>query len=423
MGDKTEVNGGEDRPEASVGRLEHWLNPTVLRGIALGAAVAALLTFGLAIFAAEDFTGAWGTATVALLALAASLFSAAASTATVQSGRRSADAAVTSAQAATTSAASGERSADAATSSAQSGERSAEAAADSAAAAQRAYGQQLYELARATHHDLTTGEVAAARDLLGTIGRRRKAFWPPEVQVDDVEPLGEWLRSRGYASAEEQLEDTRRAWFTLLWCFQRIRAARQLLERAEAQAPPAASDESPRRFLDDLVRNQVRFLNSELSHARAAVEEFFEEPLDDRDSAEAFRELVEILLAGEKDEEGKEVAPGRWSLPVATHAGEVLRILLLDSGPRSPLPEDLAASQYQALWWHLDRPDDLELFEVDRRLLAEKLRARRNDLERPGGPERTAISKNPRSGGELDMWASTYSDPTQRSVPRTWDTP
>lgn len=280
------------------------VQPWTLRSGALAAiAGAAVIVVVLLPPGLPDFTPSWSTAVVGLLAFAAALFSGSAAT-------------------------------------------------ESALTSRRALGQQLYELARSVHVDLTTGEVADARDRLGTLGRQRKDFWKySTVPVPGGDQLRRILDDErlycppGAESAEERMSGIRRDWFNILWCFQRIHAAHTLL----AQAPDDAAYgmETPSEFLARLVRSQVRFLNEEFSQTRTALEEYFNQPVDDLDSSEALRLLVEELVP--------DVEVGAWSQLLTTHSGPVLRSILTKR-KHAELPlERLTDAQFEALHMELTR--------------------------------------------------------------------
>lgn len=87
-----------------------------------------------------------------------------------------------------------------------------------------------FELARALHADLTTGPVAEARDLLGTVTFTKTT--PPGHNASDV----------------------RRAYFTLLWCFERIEVGQRSMANQHPRKLNPAVD-----FLDKLIDWHVRF--------------------------------------------------------------------------------------------------------------------------------------------------------------------
>lgn len=124
-----------------------------------------------------------------------------------------------------------------------------------------------FELARALHADLTTGPVAEARDLLGTVTFTGAA--PPGHVVDDV----------------------RRAYFTLLWSFERIDGGRSsMAERyRRSRTKPDAVD-----FLDKLIDWHVRFWNSDggFNKVRHWLAHELGGAVDDKESVAAFERLA-----------------------------------------------------------------------------------------------------------------------------------
>lgn len=121
------------------------------------------------------------------------------------------------------------------------------------------------EVARSLHVDLTTGEVARARELLGTL-----RYGTPQAKgaIDPASAL------TGY--------------FAILWCFERIQAGRvSLMDRTLWGGRPAAV-----RFLDDLVHWHVVEWQSGLPLVRATLEQLTGSPIDDAQSGAAFARLL-----------------------------------------------------------------------------------------------------------------------------------
>lgn len=121
---------------------------------------------------------------------------------------------------------------------------------------------QLFEMARQAHLDLTTGEVAAARDVLGKICFQT---------TDRIE--------------REDLDEIRRAWFTVLWCFQRLDATRRRIERSHL-----ITRREPLRYLDELVADQLKFLNEDYDIVRRRLAAA-DPGLSDGSSKAAYRRL------------------------------------------------------------------------------------------------------------------------------------
>ncbi|MDB4897080.1 MAG: hypothetical protein JWN15_3342 [Firmicutes bacterium] len=99
-----------------------------------------------------------------------------------------------------------------------------------------------FRLARDLHVDLTTGEVAKAREVLGTL-------------VHD-----------GSRIKDEDIPRVRTSYFTLLWCFERIYAGRCAI------ADGWTFGNRPLRFLDRLVVWQVEYWAENLGPAKEALE-------------------------------------------------------------------------------------------------------------------------------------------------------
>lgn len=125
--------------------------------------------------------------------------------------------------------------------------------------------QADFELARSLHQDLTSGDVAHARDLLATL------HYPGSRVLDD--PAG--------------AEAIRSAYFTVLWSFERVHAGRQVLANA-----PAA-----RTFLDDLIRWHVAEWWQRLDDVKAILVAHFA-GLDDTESRRSLDQLVNLLTIG-----------------------------------------------------------------------------------------------------------------------------
>lgn len=124
-----------------------------------------------------------------------------------------------------------------------------------------------FELARTLHADLTTGSVAEARDLLGTVTLTGTA--PPGHDADTV----------------------RRAYFTLLWSFERIEGGRSSMTKRHHRSKDkhGAVD-----FLDKLIDWHVRFWNgnSGFEKVRNWLANELGAPVDDKESFAAFERLA-----------------------------------------------------------------------------------------------------------------------------------
>jgi hypothetical protein len=137
------------------------------------------------------------------------------------------------------------------------------------------------ELARSLHHDLTSGEVAKARETLGSITRDQSV-----APREDLERRRAWFVG------------ARTDYFTLLWCFERIWAGRETIiddDRRGVRSRPC-------RYLDQLVGWHVRNWAFDLPEIkRVLINELSEMPeqkdgVRDEDSSRAFGKLTRALL-------------------------------------------------------------------------------------------------------------------------------
>ena len=129
-----------------------------------------------------------------------------------------------------------------------------------------------FELARSPHADLTGGVVAQARDRLGTM------------------VLGGVGEREGLPD-----EEIRQAYFTLLWCFERVRAGRCSLMAGHSR-PSAAV-----RYLDGLIAWHVGIWSTGLTRVRKGLEQRTRNPIDDQHSRAAFDLLLKDLFADDAD--------------------------------------------------------------------------------------------------------------------------
>lgn len=130
-----------------------------------------------------------------------------------------------------------------------------------------------WENARALHHDLTTGEVAAARNRMGRLH------------------YGSYSNSP-LSTAEAETEMDLQAYYTLLWCFERINAGRESLVRASNKLPSDGAVE----YLEDLIRWHVAEYACGFRRARNALATRTGNPLSDKQSQAGFSELASQLL-------------------------------------------------------------------------------------------------------------------------------
>jgi hypothetical protein len=121
-----------------------------------------------------------------------------------------------------------------------------------------------FELARALHADLTTGLVAQARNLLGSV-----AFVK--------------------AGAGTDADEVRGAYFTLLWCFERIEGGRRALTHRRPPNPAVV-------FLDDMIRWHVEFWTEGFEDVRRWIAEQPGGPVRDDSSRTAFDRLSAAFL-------------------------------------------------------------------------------------------------------------------------------
>jgi hypothetical protein len=119
-----------------------------------------------------------------------------------------------------------------------------------------------FELARSLHEDLTSGEVAQARNRLGTLVRSEGSLGP------------------------DQRRQAMTAYFTLLWCFERIDIGRQTLAARPSQRAL--------HFLINSIRWHVEEWAEMLPEVRRRLADGSKEP-DDGDSMNAFVKLVKAV--------------------------------------------------------------------------------------------------------------------------------
>ncbi|MFJ9362146.1 hypothetical protein [Streptomyces mirabilis] len=136
------------------------------------------------------------------------------------------------------------------------------------------FAHTAYELARTLHTDLTTGPPAQARDVLEHF---RSGTRYHEPGPDGLPPA---------TGTQEVLE----AYFTLLWCFERI-----LIGRRSLTGQQAWNDTSPAvAFLDDLLAWHLKRWAERWPTVRSALKAPERVPdLRDHDSLGSFCDLVE----------------------------------------------------------------------------------------------------------------------------------
>jgi hypothetical protein len=131
--------------------------------------------------------------------------------------------------------------------------------------------QVNFDMARALHVELTTGDVVAAR---GDLFRFK---------------LGELSYS----------QEIIRSYFILLWCFERLWEGRRALQRKAGS--PSARRSAAVRFLDDAIHWHVHVWAESIPVIRSKINEALlasnEQSIDDGDSLDALFLLAEALHA------------------------------------------------------------------------------------------------------------------------------
>lgn len=138
------------------------------------------------------------------------------------------------------------------------------------------------ELARALHVDLTTREVAKARDTLGTMVYDRAV-----------------MASGDMASRKARFIGARTDYFTLLWCFERIWAGRETITADER----AGANGAACRYLDQAIRWHVLSWARDLPLVGHVLELELGSSLADEESWEAFGKLCDALLTAKQRSE------------------------------------------------------------------------------------------------------------------------
>ena len=129
-----------------------------------------------------------------------------------------------------------------------------------------------FELARQLHLDLTTGDVAKARERLAAL----RDLGSHAVDINSTEALA--------------------SYFTLLWAFERVLYGRQSLLRRRTYAhrrllpaPEAV------QYLDNAIRWHVTEWSLALPEARKLVSELINRDIDDKDSIKSLENLGRTL--------------------------------------------------------------------------------------------------------------------------------
>ncbi|WP_141746860.1 hypothetical protein [Streptomyces agglomeratus] len=128
-----------------------------------------------------------------------------------------------------------------------------------------------FESARALHHDLTTGEVASARKIMGSL--HYGGFGSSDSAHDQASALT--------------------AYFTLLWCFERIEAGRTALVGGSIHARHSRDEAVD--YLDSLVAWHVAEYACGFATARRKLAESVGAEVSDSASTAAFKRLLSVL--------------------------------------------------------------------------------------------------------------------------------
>ncbi|QPP06569.1 hypothetical protein G4Z16_09330 [Streptomyces bathyalis] len=123
-----------------------------------------------------------------------------------------------------------------------------------------------FALACQLHADLTGGEVAQAREALGTL-------------VHDSKRIG-----------DDDLARVRTSYFALLWCFERIEAGRRSMTAGMKVG------NRPVAFLDEVIGWQVEYWHKNFPVVKAELERRIGVPVSDDRSRAAFDRLSRVLV-------------------------------------------------------------------------------------------------------------------------------
>lgn len=132
------------------------------------------------------------------------------------------------------------------------------------------------EVARSLHLDLTSGEVAEARRLLGTL----RYGAPSELGRIDA-------------------SDALTAYFTLLWCFERVAAGRRSLLRGQLLGRRGRAV----AFLDEAIHWHLIEWRAGLPMAKSRLTERLGSAIDDSQSRDALRWLLAERALGSLEDE------------------------------------------------------------------------------------------------------------------------
>ncbi|MEU2722769.1 hypothetical protein [Streptomyces smyrnaeus] len=140
--------------------------------------------------------------------------------------------------------------------------------------------QADFALARSLHADLTSGEVAQAREVLGTL-----VHDPGAIDEDD------WVK-------------VRQSYFTLLWCFERVYAGWYVL------ASGGKLSRGPLGFLDRMIRWHVEYWEANFPVVKVELGRALQQTVKDGNSWKAF-EALSSALAGRNDVTLREAQDGQ----------------------------------------------------------------------------------------------------------------
>ncbi|MFD9584885.1 hypothetical protein ACFWBM_09420 [Streptomyces sp. NPDC059980] len=127
-----------------------------------------------------------------------------------------------------------------------------------------------FEGARSLHHDLTTGEVAAARKIMGSLH------------------YGDF----GSTSSPADVSQALTSYFTVLWCFERIEAGRTALARGVIRG---LRKDNAVDYFDTLVAWHATEYACGFAVARRKLAEASAQEISDGDSASGFGRLILAL--------------------------------------------------------------------------------------------------------------------------------
>jgi hypothetical protein len=143
--------------------------------------------------------------------------------------------------------------------------------------------QAHFQLALSLHHDLTTGEVAAARDKLGGI------------QHGNEPEKGEVSVADGIVS-----------YFAVLWCFERIHAGEKSLRSHSRRLQDDETKITPAlRCMYDSIWWHVNEWNRDHGVIHAELQRRLGKEIEDQDSVPKLHELAKILKSHKYDIEDR----------------------------------------------------------------------------------------------------------------------